>query len=163
MPSHPLVSHLMAILRARETPTAAFRSAMAELGRILIYEASRDWLPTFETQVDTPLAVADAVVVDIRRPVKVTVYVVVVDVPVHTGRGPIISTALRRQCHALTGWVQRTLGIVPCLSLLSTAQVVPILRAGLIPLEQASSVLPAMETYHVGLIRDEKTLQVSGA
>ncbi len=63
----------MAILRARETPTALFRSAMAELGRILIYEASRDWLPTFETQVDTPLAVADAVIIDIRRPVKVRI------------------------------------------------------------------------------------------
>ena len=71
MPPHPLVAHLLAILRARETPTAAFRSAMAELGRILIYEASRDWLPTFETQVETPLALADAVVVDVRRPVKV--------------------------------------------------------------------------------------------
>ena len=41
-------------------------------------------------------------------------------------------------------------------------QVVPILRAGLVPLEHASTVLPAMQTYHVGLIRDEKTLQVSG-
>jgi len=40
--------------------------------------------------------------------------------------------------------------------------VVPILRAGLVPLEHASTVLPAMQTYHVGLIRDEKTLQVSG-
>ena len=39
---------------------------------------------------------------------------------------------------------------------------VPILRAGLVPLEHASTVLPAMQTYHVGLIRDEKTLQVSG-
>ena len=40
-------------------------------------------------------------------------------------------------------------------------QVVPILRAGLVPLEQANTVLPAMETYHVGLVRDEQTLQVS--
>ena len=30
------------------------------------------------------------------------------------------------------------------------------------PLEHASTVLPAMQTYHVGLIRDEKTLQVCG-
>ena len=37
----------------------------------------------------------------------------------------------------------------------------PILRAGLVLLEQAASVLPASETYHVGLVRDESTLQVS--
>ena len=49
------------------------------------------------------------------------------------------------------------------LNICSPSQVVPILRAGLIPLEQASTVLPAMQTYHVGLVRDEKTLQVSGA
>lgn len=37
---------------------------------------------------------------------------------------------------------------------------VPILRAGLIPLDLAHTVLPAMVTYHVGLCRDEETLQV---
>ena len=71
MPPHPLVAHWLAILRSRDTPSPMFRSAMAELGRILIYEAARDWLPTFETQVETPLATADAVVIDPRRPVKV--------------------------------------------------------------------------------------------
>ncbi len=34
------------------------------------------------------------------------------------------------------------------------------LRAGLVLLEQAASVLPASETYHVGLVRNESTLQV---
>jgi len=38
-------------------------------------------------------------------------------------------------------------------------QVVPILRAGLVLLEQAMTVLPASETYHVGYVRDEITLQ----
>jgi len=71
VPPHPLVAHWLAILRSRDTPSPMFRSAMAELGRILIYEAARDWLPTFETQVETPLATADAVVIDPRRPVKV--------------------------------------------------------------------------------------------
>ena len=42
----------------------------------------------------------------------------------------------------------------------SPVQVVPILRAGLIPLDLAHTVLPAMVTYHVGLCRDEETLQV---
>ena len=37
---------------------------------------------------------------------------------------------------------------------------VPILRAGLVLLEQAATVLPSSETYHVGYVRDETTLQV---
>ena len=80
---------------------------MAELGRVLIYEAARDWLPTMEVEVETPMGVSDATVVDVTRPVIV----------------------------------------------------VPVLRAGLVPLEQASTVLPSMVTYHVGLIRDEQTLK----
>lgn len=40
-------------------------------------------------------------------------------------------------------------------------QVVPVLRAGLVLLEQAATVLPSSETYHVGHIRDENTMQVA--
>ena len=36
---------------------------------------------------------------------------------------------------------------------------VPILRAGLVLLEQATTVLPSSVTYHVGYERDESTLQ----
>jgi uracil phosphoribosyltransferase len=39
-------------------------------------------------------------------------------------------------------------------------QVIPILRAGLVLLEQASTLLPASETYHLGYVRDDETLQV---
>ncbi|KAG8085808.1 hypothetical protein GUJ93_ZPchr0010g10283 [Zizania palustris] len=39
--------------------------------------------------------------------------------------------------------------------------VVPILRAGLALAEHASSILPATKTYHLGLRRDEETLQPS--
>ena len=39
-------------------------------------------------------------------------------------------------------------------------QVVPILRAGLVLVEQIATVLPAQVTYHVGLVRNEETLQV---
>lgn len=39
-------------------------------------------------------------------------------------------------------------------------QVVPILRAGLVLIEQISTVLPSQVTYHVGLVRNEETLQV---
>jgi hypothetical protein len=47
--------------------------------------------------------------------------------------------------------------------LFSCLQVVPILRAGLVLLEQASTLLPASETYHLGYVRDDETLQVRGS
>lgn len=47
------------------------------------------------------------------------------------------------------------------LLLLMPLQVVPILRAGLVLLEQAATLLPAQETYHLGYVRDDETLQVS--
>jgi len=36
--------------------------------------------------------------------------------------------------------------------------VVPVLRAGLVLLESTSTLLPASETYHVGYVRDDATL-----
>lgn len=39
VPPHPLVGHWLATLRSDMTPTPVFRSAMAELGRLLVYEA----------------------------------------------------------------------------------------------------------------------------
>jgi uracil phosphoribosyltransferase len=71
---------------------------MAELGRFLIYEASRDWLLTVSGEVNTPCGTAQVEFIDPREPVKV----------------------------------------------------VPILRAGLVLVEHAGSVLPANQTYHVG-------------
>lgn len=71
MPPHPLVKHYMAILRNAATPSPMFRAAMAELGRILIYEAIRDFLPTETGQVDTPLGVAEVEFLNPMVPVKV--------------------------------------------------------------------------------------------
>lgn len=109
VPPHPLVKHWLAIARNAATPPALFRSACAELGRVLIYEAVREFLPTVEATVDTPCGKADVEFVDPTRPVKV----------------------------------------------------VPILRAGLVLLEQAGTVLPLSETYHVGYVRNEETLEAS--
>ncbi|KAG1664561.1 hypothetical protein FOA52_009444 [Chlamydomonas sp. UWO 241] len=109
VPPHPLVKHWLAICRNALTPSGMFRGAVAELGRILIYEAVRDLLQTMEGQVDTPCGTADVEFVDPTRPVKV----------------------------------------------------VPILRAGLVLLEQASQVIPVSETYHVGYARDEVTLEAT--
>ncbi|KAI8472418.1 MAG: uracil phosphoribosyltransferase [Monoraphidium minutum] len=109
VPPHPLVKHWLAIARNATTPPALFRSACSELGRVLIYEAVREFLPTVETTVDTPMGTADVEFVDPTKPIKV----------------------------------------------------VPILRAGLILLEQAGTVLPLSETYHVGYVRNEETLQAT--
>lgn len=38
VPPHPLVGHWLATLRSDMTPAPMFRSAMAELGRLLVYE-----------------------------------------------------------------------------------------------------------------------------
>ncbi|KAK3138597.1 hypothetical protein QOZ80_5AG0370920 [Eleusine coracana subsp. coracana] len=109
VPPHPLIKHWVSVLRNEQTPCAIFKSAMAELGRLLIYEASRDWLPTITGEIETPVAVSSVEFIDPREPVMV----------------------------------------------------IPILRAGLALAENASSVLPATKTYHLGLRRDEETLQPS--
>jgi hypothetical protein len=71
VPPHPLVKHWLAVARNAATPTPIFRSALAELGRILIYEAVRELLPTVDGVIDTPMGPADVTCVDPMRPVKV--------------------------------------------------------------------------------------------
>ncbi|KAL5740532.1 hypothetical protein ACOSP7_029414 [Xanthoceras sorbifolium] len=107
VPPHPLIKHWVSVLRNEQTPCPIFRNAMAELGRLLMYEASRDWLPTVTGEIQSPMGVASVEFIDPREPVAV----------------------------------------------------VPILRAGLALVEHASSILPAIKTYHLGISRDEETLQ----
>lgn len=109
VPPHPLIKHWLAVARDRNTPSALFRSAITELGRWLTYEAIRDWLPTVEATVQTPLTECPATFVNPEIPLVV----------------------------------------------------VPILRAGLGLLEGAQTVLPLASIYHLGMVRDEETLQVS--
>ncbi|CAL5229108.1 g12371 [Coccomyxa viridis] len=111
VPSHPLVKHWLAVARNKLSPPAVFRGALAELGRLLIYEASAEegWLPVLEGQAETPCGIADVTFLDPGRPVKV----------------------------------------------------VPILRAGLVLLEQAATVLPNSQTMHVGYVRNEETLEAT--
>ena len=71
VPPHPLIQHWLAIARNGMSPPPIFRAAIAELGRILVYEAGRDWLPTMEQQISSPVGVADATFVDPTQPVKV--------------------------------------------------------------------------------------------
>lgn len=109
VPEHPLIKHWLAVARDLNTPSVLFKSAMTELGRWLTYEATRTWLPTVETQVQTPLAVCDAIFVNPEIPIAV----------------------------------------------------IPILRAGLILLDGAQNILPVASIYHLGLARDETTLEPS--
>jgi len=38
VPPHPLLKHWLAVARSAATPPQLFRSALAELGRLLVYE-----------------------------------------------------------------------------------------------------------------------------
>lgn len=107
VPPHPLIKHWVSVLRNEQTPCPIFKNAMGELGRLLMYEASRDWLPTVTGEIQTPIAAAKVEFIDPREPVAV----------------------------------------------------IPILRAGLALAEHASSILPATKTYHLGVSRNEETLQ----
>ncbi|XP_076899692.1 uracil phosphoribosyltransferase-like [Bidens hawaiensis] len=107
VPPHPLIKHWVSVLRNEQTPCPIFKSAMAELGRLLMYEASRDWLPTVSGEIMSPLGVASVEFIDPREPVAV----------------------------------------------------VPILRAGLALAEHAASILPATNTYHLGVSRNKETLE----
>ncbi|MBD1894754.1 uracil phosphoribosyltransferase [Coleofasciculus sp. FACHB-712] len=109
VPPHPLIKHWLAVARDAATPSVLFKSAMTELGRWLTYEATREWLPTIETTVQTPLAECPATFINPEVPLVV----------------------------------------------------VPILRAGLGLLDGAQTLLPLASIYHIGLVRDETTLEVS--
>ncbi|KOP27033.1 uracil phosphoribosyltransferase [Hapalosiphon sp. MRB220] len=109
VPPHPLIKHWLAVARDAATPSVLFRSAMTELGRWLTYEAAREWLPTQETTVQSPLAACPATLINPEVPMAV----------------------------------------------------VPILRAGLGLLEGAQTLLPLASIYHLGLVRDETTLEPS--
>ncbi|KAL6138775.1 hypothetical protein ACLB2K_064054 [Fragaria x ananassa] len=69
--AHPLIKHWVSVLRNEQTPCPIFRNVMAELGRLLIYEASRDWLPTVTGEILSPMGVASVEFIDPREPVSV--------------------------------------------------------------------------------------------
>jgi uracil phosphoribosyltransferase len=69
VPPHPLIKHWLAVARDQSTPGVLFRTAMTELGHWLTYEAMRDWLPTLDTTVETPLGSATATIIPPDTPV----------------------------------------------------------------------------------------------
>ncbi|MBD2018186.1 uracil phosphoribosyltransferase [Microcoleus sp. FACHB-53] len=109
VPPHPLIKHWLGVARDVSTPSPLFKSAMTELGRWLTYETIRDWLPTEEMMIQSPLAPCPATMINPEVPLVV----------------------------------------------------VPILRAGLALLEGAQTLLPLASIYHLGLVRNEETLEPS--
>jgi len=107
VPEHPLIKHWLSVARDANTPPVLFKSAMSELGRWLTYEAVRNWLPTLDTVVQTPITECSATFVNPEMPIGI----------------------------------------------------VPILRAGLVLLDEVQKVLPVAAVYHLGLARDESTLE----
>ena len=71
VPPHPLIKHWLSIARDKNAPPPMFRSAMGELGRLLIYECCRDWFETVDLQVETPCGTADATIIDPNSPIEV--------------------------------------------------------------------------------------------
>lgn len=71
VPPHPLIQHWLGVARDVATPSVLFRSAITELGRWLTYEAARDWLPTQEISVQTPLAACPATFINPNIPMAV--------------------------------------------------------------------------------------------
>ncbi|MER3490901.1 MAG: uracil phosphoribosyltransferase [Mastigocladus sp. ERB_26_2] len=71
VPPHPLIKHWLAVARDAATPSVLFRSAMTELGRWLTYEAAREWLPTQDTTVQSPLGICPATYIDPEVPMAV--------------------------------------------------------------------------------------------
>lgn len=71
VPPHPLVKHWLGVARDANTPSSLFRTAMTELGRWLTYEAAREWLPTFDTTIATPLAPCPATFVNPEVPMVI--------------------------------------------------------------------------------------------
>ncbi|PSB51242.1 uracil phosphoribosyltransferase [Chamaesiphon polymorphus] len=56
VPPHPLIKHWLGMARNVETTPKILRQTLAELGKWLAYEAIREWLPTIDIPIPTPMA-----------------------------------------------------------------------------------------------------------
>jgi uracil phosphoribosyltransferase len=55
VPPHPLIKHWLGMARNVETTPKIMRQTLTELSKWLAYEAIREWLPTIDIQIPTPL------------------------------------------------------------------------------------------------------------
>jgi uracil phosphoribosyltransferase len=63
---HPMVQHKLTLLRQKERSTSSFRSLLAEISMLLVYEVTRD-LPLVFHQIETPLARMRAPLLDGKK------------------------------------------------------------------------------------------------
>lgn len=71
VPEHPLIKHWLGVARDVNTPSILFKTAMAELGRWLTYEATRQWFPTLDVTLQTPLSECPATLINPEVPIAV--------------------------------------------------------------------------------------------
>jgi uracil phosphoribosyltransferase len=69
---HPLVQHKLALMRRKTTSTANFRKLLNEVGSLMAYEVTRD-VPTHEVDIETPLEVMKARMIDGKKLVFVPI------------------------------------------------------------------------------------------
>ena len=69
---HPLVQHKLTLMRRKTTSTANFRKLLNEVGSLMAYEVTRD-VPTHEVEVETPLEVMKARMIDGKKLVFVPI------------------------------------------------------------------------------------------
>src|SRR5688572_5802882 len=69
---HPLVQHKLALMRRKTTSTANFRKLLNEVGSLMAYEVTRD-MPTHEVEIETPLEVMKARMIDGKKLVFVPI------------------------------------------------------------------------------------------
>jgi uracil phosphoribosyltransferase len=69
---HPLVKHKLTLLREKERSTSSFRTLVAEISMLLVYEVTRD-LPLTYRDIETPLARMKAPVIDGKKVVLLNI------------------------------------------------------------------------------------------
>ena len=52
--NHPLIQHKLTIIRKKDTGTNEFRQIVGEIGRLMVYEMTRD-LPLKNVEIETPI------------------------------------------------------------------------------------------------------------
>ena len=69
---HPLVQHKLTLMRKKEASTNSFRSLLNELSSLMAYEVTRD-MATQDIQIETPLEVMQAKIIDGKKLVFVSI------------------------------------------------------------------------------------------
>ena len=69
---HPLVQHKLTLMRRKDASTTTFRTLLGELSMLMAYEVTRD-MPMTEVEVETPLEVTTAKMIDGKKLVFVSI------------------------------------------------------------------------------------------